>query len=68
MTQNKDFFSIKETADKLGVHWQTIYRWIHSGKIPGLETTPSGRYHIPRKWVEDQKWAEPVPPLLSIPE
>ncbi|MDD3397916.1 MAG: helix-turn-helix domain-containing protein [Clostridia bacterium] len=29
----EEFYTIKEVANKLKVHWKTIYRWIQEDKI-----------------------------------
>lgn len=50
--------SVKEAALALGVHWQTIYRWVKRGAIPFLKT-PGGRIRIPAGWAGAQQWAAP---------
>lgn len=30
-------YSIKETADIFGVHWQTVRNWINSGKLKAMK-------------------------------
>lgn len=40
MNEDNDYFSVKEFANKLGVHTNTIYRAIKKGKI---YATPIGK-------------------------
>lgn len=45
MTQDKDFYSVKEFADKLGVSYWTILRAIKNGRINAIQ--PGSSYRIP---------------------
>jgi excisionase family DNA binding protein len=36
--------SLDEAADELGVHYQTVYRWVRSGRLPASKV--AGRYLI----------------------
>ncbi len=44
-------------AKLLGVTERTFRRWLADGKIPsdGAFKTPGGRWHISRKWVDEQR-------------
>ncbi len=63
MLQNdKEFFTIKEFAAKLGVHYFTVWRWTAEGRIAFRQTMIGGKILIPaselsnlqpRKWLED---------------
>lgn len=46
---NKDYYSIKEFADKLGVCYRTIHRGIKNGRISFLRagSTQRSTYRIP---------------------
>lgn len=46
---NKDYYSIKEFANKLGVCWRTIHRGIKNGRISYLRigSTSRSTYRIP---------------------
>lgn len=49
------FLSIPQAAERLNVSPRTLVNWYHRQIIPGMfkEPGPSGRYRIPRKWVEE---------------
>ena len=56
----EDDITIEDFAELIGVDPKTVYRRIHSGKIPAREFKVAGRnlYSIPRKgaieWTESQ--------------
>ncbi|MDA8195886.1 MAG: helix-turn-helix domain-containing protein [Actinomycetota bacterium] len=56
------FLDLNEAADYLGVHYQTIYRWVREGMIPG--TKVGTRYQIAITELENfaRKRVEPSPP------
>ena len=45
---DKEYYSINEFADKLGVSWRTIYRAIKNGRISALRvgSTKNSTYRI----------------------
>jgi excisionase family DNA binding protein len=43
----KEFFSIKEFAAKLGVHWFTVWRWTVENRITFLQFKAGGKILIP---------------------
>lgn len=34
---NKEFYTVKEFASIMGVHWQTVRNWIKSGKVRAVK-------------------------------
>lgn len=42
-SQNQKFLTVKEFADAIGVHDQTIRIWDKTGKLKAHHKTPSGR-------------------------
>lgn len=51
----KDFYSIKEFGELLGISRSTIYRMIKSGKIEVIQTEEKGRIIIPASELEKLK-------------
>jgi len=48
MTQDeKEFFSIKMFANKLGVHWFTVWRWTAEKRIRFKQIKVGGKILIP---------------------
>jgi excisionase family DNA binding protein len=43
----KEFLSIKEFAEKLGVHWFTVWRWTVEKRISYLQYKAGGKILIP---------------------
>ena len=37
MDDNKNYYSLEEVADMLGVNYQLIYRLVRSGEIPAIQ-------------------------------
>jgi excisionase family DNA binding protein len=58
--------SVKQAASALGIHWQTVYRWIKRDAIPYLKT-PGGRFRIPASWAKSQAWAQADEPVVRSP-
>jgi excisionase family DNA binding protein len=54
--------SLDEAAERLGVHYQTVYRWVRAGRLPA--TKIDGRYAIAPADLQAvvQKKGAPVPP------
>lgn len=44
---NEEHLELQEAADALGVHYQTAYRWVRSGRLPAQVV--GGRYRIARR-------------------
>lgn len=53
---------LQEAADALGVHYQTAYRWVRSGRLPALLVT--GRYLVKRSDLQriDDERHKPIVP------
>lgn len=53
----KEFYSVKEFCELLGIGRTTLYRWIKAGKIEVLKENPQGkgRVIIPAAAVEELK-------------
>jgi len=43
----------RDVAVVMGVHYQTVYRWLRTDRIP-YSRTPGGRYRVPLEWVQEQ--------------
>jgi excisionase family DNA binding protein len=60
-----DALELKEAAEALGVHYQTAYRWVRSGRLPARLV--DGRYLVARRDIETvavrrETPARPAPP------
>lgn len=53
---------LREAAERLGVHYQTAYRWVRSGRLPAQQV--DGRYLIPTEALEavERERRTPTPP------
>ena len=62
MEDGAELLNLQEAADALGVHYQTAYRWVRSGRLPA--SLVSGRYCVRREEVEriDHLRQQPVVP------
>ena len=45
--QEKEFFTVKEFAEKLGVHWFTVWRWTAERRISFRQSKVGGKILIP---------------------
>ena len=63
-----DYISIGEFAKRLGVHVQTVRRWIYSGSIPSDRVVKvGGRWYIHRDILNRSLKDEQIRSLLSLP-
>ena len=65
--QNQPAVELRTAAAELGVHYQTAYRWVRSGRLPA--TMVAGKYSVSRSdLVEfEQRRSAPTPvPLPSV--
>jgi excisionase family DNA binding protein len=53
------WFDVKEIVEKLGVHEQTVRRWIKQGDLPAIMFGRKGGYRVSEsdldKFLEEQK-------------
>jgi excisionase family DNA binding protein len=45
--EQKEFLTIKEFAEKLGVHWFTVWRWTVENRIKFKQIKVGGKIFIP---------------------
>lgn len=50
MSKKGNTLTLQETADKLGVHYNTIYRWVQKELIPSYKL--GGQYRIREEDIE----------------
>lgn len=48
----REYMTVDETAVRIGVHPQTIRRWLRSGQMLGTLISRTAGYRIPRDEVE----------------
>ena len=65
MDQPADTLELDEVAEEIGVHYQTVYRWVRAGKLPAVLV--NGRYRVARRelaaFLEDKRSPKrPLPP------
>lgn len=49
----KDFYSVKEFCELIGIDRSTLYRWIKAGKIEYIQSTPNGKISIPATVIQE---------------
>lgn len=47
MSAENERIDLQSAADEIGVHYQTAYRWVRSGRLPAV--TVDGKYQIERR-------------------
>ena len=52
MQDNKPYVTVEEAAEYLGVHPQTVRRWLRAGQIQGRMISRAAGYRIRRDEVE----------------
>ncbi len=54
--------SLRDAADRLGVHYQTAYRWVREGRLPAVKV--AGAYEVDPQSIADliERRAVPTPP------
>lgn len=59
MSKKKDdFYTVAEAGKVLNRSVQTIYKWMHSGKLSGAKNPATGKYIISREDVDQlADWA-----------
>jgi excisionase family DNA binding protein len=55
----RQYLTIAETADLLGIHPSTVYRRLEDGELPGVQLGPPGSaIRIPRAGLDAWLWSE----------
>ncbi len=54
----KEFFTVKEFAEKLGVHWFTVWRWTVDRRISFRQSKVGGKILIPASELDRLQPAE----------
>ncbi len=52
MSTEQEFVTVEEAAQRIGVHEQTVRRWLRNGQMLGTLITRQTGYRIPRAEVE----------------
>ena len=59
MNQEGKFYTIRQTANIIGIKVRTVREWLNMGKLEGTKDKVSGRWRIPEesvlKYVEKKK-------------
>lgn len=65
---NQPSVELRAAAAELGVHYQTIYRWVRNGRLPA--TMVAGKYHVGRVDLEEfaAQRAKPTPVSAPSPQ
>ena len=56
----KEMLSLNEVAERLGLHYMTVYKYVRSGKLPG--TKNDGSWEVAEKDLSTLSELEPAPP------
>lgn len=48
-----EYYTVKEAADKIGVHSQTIRNWYRSGILTPYRPNPTGKVYIKKKELDN---------------
>jgi excisionase family DNA binding protein len=51
-TTEREYLTVEEAADRIGVHPQTVRRWLRAGQMLGTLISRTAGYRIPRDEVE----------------
>ncbi len=51
-TVEREYVTVDEAADRIGVHPQTVRRWLRAGQMIGTLISRTAGYRIPREEVE----------------
>ncbi len=49
---NREYMTVDSAAERIGVHPQTVRRWLRSGQMLGTLISRTTGYRIPREEVE----------------
>lgn len=66
----KEFMNVRETAEQLGVHENTVRNWETRGVLRGIKLPGSGFRRFPREEVERMRreMLESYAPATELPE
>jgi excisionase family DNA binding protein len=66
----KEFLNVRETAQQLGVHENTVRNWEESGVLRGIKLPGSGFRRFPREEIERMRreMLESYAPTTELPE
>jgi excisionase family DNA binding protein len=69
-TKTKEFMNVRETAEQLGVHENTIRNWHERGQLQAIKLPGSGFRRFPREEVERMRreMLGSYAPTTEIPE
>jgi len=51
-TMEREYVTVDEAADRIGVHPQTVRRWLRAGQMRGTLISRTAGYRIPKDEVE----------------
>ena len=63
--QRSDLLDLQEAADRLGVHYQTAYRWVRNGRLPA--SMLDGKYLVEPAALEAARASKATPKAPSPP-
>ncbi len=64
-TTARTHVDLQTAADELGVHYQTAYRWVRSGRLPSQRV--DGKYHVDRADLVELKRSRTTPERPPAP-
>jgi excisionase family DNA binding protein len=66
----KEFLNVRETADQLGVHENTVRNWEKSGVLRGIKLPGSGFRRFPKEEIERMRreMLESYAPATELPD
>jgi excisionase family DNA binding protein len=69
-TKEKEFLNVRETAQQLGVHENTVRNWEERGVLRGIKLPGSGFRRFPREEIERMRreMLQTYAPTTELPE
>ena len=69
-TKEKEFLNVRETAQQLGVHENTVRNWEERGVLRGIKLPGSGFRRFPREDIERMRreMLQSYAPTTELPE
>ncbi len=65
--EERPFVSVKEAAQLLEFHPESVRRLIHLGRLPAIRLHANGNFRIPRTAVLAYVSPKPKPPIRHVP-